>query len=30
VPDNKARSVGLKAVDSMISVTSGILIYGRF
>jgi len=30
VPNNKARSVGLKAVDSMISITSGVLIYGRF
>jgi hypothetical protein len=30
VPNNKARAVGLKAVDSMISVASGVLIYGRF
>ena len=30
VPNNKARSVGLKAVDSMLSLTNGLLVYGRF
>ncbi len=30
VPNNKARSAGLKVVDSMLSVTSGLLVYGRF
>jgi polysaccharide export outer membrane protein len=30
VPNNKARSAGLKAVDSMLSLTSGLLVYGRF
>jgi polysaccharide export outer membrane protein len=30
VPNNKARSVGLKTVDAAISITSGILIYGRY
>lgn len=30
VPNNKARSIGLKAVDSMLSLTNGLLVYGRF
>ena len=30
VPNNKARAITLKAIDSMISVASGVLIYGRY
>ncbi|MEO8051327.1 MAG: polysaccharide biosynthesis/export family protein [Acidobacteriota bacterium] len=30
VPNNKARSIGLKAIDSMLSITSGVLVYGRY
>lgn len=30
VPNNKARSAGIKAIDSMLSLTNGLLVYGRF